>query len=130
MGDRLRVSCTACSFEREFRVGKGLLYKNPGSYLIESEISSKQMQNNLFQRMEGPCAEVRATREVYRCEKCNRVMDCLSINIVNGKKSYKTKYCCPRCNKTMTVVEMRTGEYPCPNCEEGTLRVEIAGKWD
>lgn len=130
MGDTLRVSCSDCSYERELRVGKGLLYNKPGSYLIESEIPSKQMQNKLFENMEGPCTEVKATREVYRCEKCNRVMDCLSVSVVNGKKSYKTKYRCPRCNKTMTVIEMRTGEHPCPNCDQGILHVENIGQWD
>ncbi len=130
MGDTLRISCTACSFERELRVGKGLLYSKPGSYLIESEIPSKQMQIKLFERMEGPCAEVKAIREAYRCEKCNRLMDCMSVSIVNGKKSYKTKYRCPRCNKTMSAVDMIPGEHQCPNCEEGKLHVEKIGQWD
>lgn len=130
MGDTIRISCTACSFERELKVGKGLLYRKPGAYLIESEIPSKQMQIKLFERMEGPCAEVKVIREIYRCEKCYRILDYLSVSVINGKKSYKTKYLCPRCNKTMGTVDMLPEEYHCPKCENGKLHFNKIGQWD
>lgn len=128
MGDILKVSCDTCSYERSFRIGQGLLHKAPGRYLIETEIESKQLQQELLERMERG-ATLEASRAIYICGRCGQIGDRLDV-VAHGAHPFRTRYRCPRCNAVMERMTHMSPDTSCARCEAGVLRHEVTGQWD
>ncbi len=130
MGDILKVTCSDCSYEREFQVGMGILYEPLNRYVIVSEIESKLMQDEILQTLETEQDNVFAKKELYYCEKCYRLAARLTVMVGRVGKKYTTQYRCPHCNKAMKVTAFGDKTHHCPKCKVGTLMMTRVGHWD
>ncbi len=128
MGQRIRLSCTQCNYQKEMSVGTGLMSNNPdviGSCLNTDEAEEwKQLYHG------KKISFFRAEQKVFYCAHCNDLFCRLSVEVTfaDGRETtFGNK--CQVCKREMREIDTRARPM-CPICHSGILNRKEIGLWD
>lgn len=132
MGNILNLSCGDCNYERQVRIGGGLMSINAKA--VENVLSQEKFEEDLKQwknLREGN--KIKRFIWEYRlayCEDCKDLKEVFDVEIETKDGNVLNLGCrCKDCKKKLKLMEKGT-DIKCPHCKNALLKSNFIGNWD
>ena len=150
MGTGYEATCSKCTYHSEFFLGSGMLFPNTYKSVQKDISNGKYGEEWKAFLADNPGAVFNAERELYRCRKCNQLLEDYNLSLYisedgqppehgywavwgyHGKDyKYVKRYThrCPKCSSRMVKQDPRHSAIPCPECG-ANLILEGGILWD
>lgn len=129
MGQRVLLSCDACSCKKEMSIGAGLLSNRPD--IIASCLEPKEAEEWRKLYDGKSIGSFHAEQKVYYCKHCQDLVCQLTVNalLTDGTiKIFGNR--CEKCQTELREMDMQVHHMICPICGKGDLSWKQIGFWD
>jgi|GEM_PF-5294024 len=148
MGEILEATCENCSYQKQFRLGIGMMYGSLDDLSSESNpltildlIHSEKMQAEVVQLITTQNGTIDSRKDagyaLFVCERCKTIHSRFFFRLRHNKGVYVPSYCCPECERHLKQIDPETVKqekrrFTCPKCSQkkAVIVAETTSLWD